>query len=96
MSETDHTAPVRRRVVVRGRVQGVGFRASCAHRAAAAGLRGWVRNRADGTVEAVFEGGVAAVEALVAWCAEGPPFARVTRVDVADEPPAGEGRFAAR
>ncbi len=96
MSEARPSAPVRRRVVVRGRVQGVGFRASCAHRAVAAGLRGWVRNRADGTVEAVFEGDATVVDALVAWCAEGPPFARVSGVDVTDEPPVGEGPFAAR
>ena len=84
---------VRRRVVVRGRVQGVGFRASCARRAENLGVHGWVRNRSDGSVEAVFEGLAAAVEAMVAWCREGPPFAAVTGVDTTDEPAAGELAF---
>ena len=85
---------MRRRVVVHGRVHGVGFRASCARRAIELGLAGEVRNRADGTVEAVFEGERAAVEALVAWCRAGPPMARVTGVDVAEEAPAGARSFA--
>jgi acylphosphatase len=80
-------------VSVRGRVQGVGFRASCAHRAEALGLGGWVRNRSDGSVEAVFEGPVAAVDAMVAWCREGPAMAKVTAVEVADEPVTGERAF---
>ena len=91
------TAPtasiVRRRVVIAGRVQAVGYRASCHHRASAAGLGGWVRNLPDGRVEAAFEGPVASVEALVSWCREGPPFARVTAVAVSDEPLTGETRF---
>ena len=84
---------LRRRVVIRGRVQGVGFRASCARRAETLAVNGWVRNRSDGSVEAVFEGPAAAVEAMVAWCREGPPFAAVTRVDTSDEPAAGERAF---
>jgi acylphosphatase len=89
---------VRRRVVVDGVVQGVGFRASCARRAADAGLDGWVRNLPDGRVEAVFEGPGGAVDALVAWCRQGPPMARVTRVTVSDEEPDAEGaqRFGVR
>jgi len=87
-------AVVRRRVVVRGRVQGVGFRMSCAQRARQLELGGSVRNRADGTVEAVFEGPAVAVDAMVAWCGAGPPLARVTAVEVHDEDPAGLAAFA--
>jgi acylphosphatase len=87
---------VRRRVVVRGRVHGVGFRASCARRAVGAGVTGWVRNTPDGDVEAVFEGPVAAVDALVAWCRQGPPMAHVVGIEVAEELPAPETTFAIR
>jgi acylphosphatase len=78
---------VRRHVVVHGRVQGVGFRMSVASRARARGVAGWVRNLPDGTVEAVFEGEVGAVDAVVAWCRDGPRGAAVARVDVRDEEP---------
>lgn len=84
---------VRRRVVVDGRVQGVFFRDSCQREASIAGVGGWVRNRDDGRVEAVFEGDAAAVERLVAWCRHGPPRAVVTSVSVTDEPPVGERGF---
>jgi acylphosphatase len=89
-------AIVRRRVVVAGRVQAVGYRASCHHRAAGAGLGGWVRNLPDGRVEAAFEGPAAVVELLVGWCRDGPPLARVTAVAVADEPLTGETGFQIR
>jgi acylphosphatase len=84
---------VRRRVVVSGRVQGVFFRASCTRAARAEGVTGWVRNRSDGTVEAVFEGPEGAVQRMVAWCADGPPEARVTGVEVVEEDPTGEVGF---
>jgi acylphosphatase len=87
---------VRRRVVVAGRVQAVGFRVSCARRATDAGLGGWVSNLPDGRVEAVFEGPADAVDGLVAWCRAGPPMARVTTVAVTDEPVLGETRFVIR
>ncbi len=87
---------VRRRVVVQGRVQGVWFRGATEQRARALGLAGWVRNRADGSVEAVFEGAREAVEAALAFCRRGPPAARVEQVDVADEPPEGLDGFAVR
>jgi len=74
-------------------VQGVGFRASCAQRARAAGVGGMVRNLADGRVEAVFEGAVASVDALVAWCERGPAFAHVERVVVTSEEPQDETTF---
>ena len=89
-------APVRRRVVVSGRVQGVFFRDTCEREARAAGVGGWVRNCRDGTVEAVFEGEPAAVDRVVAWCRHGPPRAVVTRVDVTDEAPEGDPTFRVR
>jgi acylphosphatase len=87
---------VARRVVVHGRVQGVFFRDSCRDEAAAAGVHGWVRNTAEGTVEAWFEGTPAQVERLVAWCREGPRHADVDDVEVHEEAPAGEGGFRVR
>jgi acylphosphatase len=76
---------VRRRVVVHGLVQGVFFRETVRRHAQSRGVAGWVRNNADGTVEAVFEGEPEAVERLVAFVHEGPSGAIVERVDVADE-----------
>jgi acylphosphatase len=87
---------VRRRVVVRGHVQGVFFRDSARQRAASRGVAGWIRNNADGTVEAVFEGPLEAVERLVDYCREGPRGARVTAVDVTEEEPEGLSSFAVR
>ncbi|MGH7805494.1 MAG: acylphosphatase [Candidatus Binatia bacterium] len=72
-------------IVVRGRVQGVFFRASALERAEDLGLRGWVRNRPSGDVEIVAEGDEAAVAELVAWCHHGPPAARVEHVDVRED-----------
>ena len=74
------------RVFVSGRVQGVFFRYTCAKEAREAGLRGSVRNLGDGRVEAVFQGGKAAVERLISWCRQGPPAASVADVTVAWEP----------
>jgi acylphosphatase len=68
-------------------VQGVFFRHSCAREAAAAGITGSIRNRSDGDVEAVLQGPKAAVEAVIAWCHEGPPGARVDDVFVSWETP---------
>ena len=81
------------RVLIRGRVQGVGFRVSAASRARALGLAGWVRNRPDGAVEAVFEGPSERVASMVAWCRHGPAGAEVAGIDVEDEPPTGEKSF---
>lgn len=83
MSETT----VRRRVIARGRVQGVAFRAGTEDEARRAGVAGWVRNRPDGSVEAVFEGPPAAVERAVAFCRRGPPSARVDELEVTEEAP---------
>lgn len=82
---------VARHVIARGRVQGVYFRGATAEQARAHGVDGWVRNLPDGGVEAVFEGPGEAVEALVAWCRQGPRFARVDSLEVAEKP-AGELR----
>jgi acylphosphatase len=89
------TAPetIRRRVLISGRVQGVGFRWSCRRMAEAKGVAGWCRNLPDGRVEAAFEGEAAAVEWAVAWCRGGPPSALVTAVDVTPETPKGERGF---
>jgi len=87
---------VRRRVVARGRVQGVFFRDSTRREAESAGVVGWVANRADGAVEAVFEGDAAAVERLVEFCREGPGRASVESVEVSDEEPEGLRGFEVR
>ena len=87
---------VRRRVIVSGEVQGVGFRATGRRAARAAGVAGWVRNLSDGRVEAVFEGDQVAVDAMVAWCRRGPSWATVSGVSVEEQPPAGEHGFASR
>lgn len=80
----------RRRLRVEGRVQGVGFREACVHEARSLGLAGWVRNRADGSVEVLAEGPRAAMARLVGWLQRGPPAARVERItevdDTLDEP----------
>jgi acylphosphatase len=78
---------VRRRVVVRGYVQGVFFRDSTRREASRRGVSGWVSNRADGAVEAVFEGSPPDVEALVDFASRGPRGAEVQDVEVASEPP---------
>lgn len=68
-------------VRIAGRVQGVGYRDALRAEALAKGVTGWVRNRRDGTVEAVLQGDRAAVEALIAWARRGPPAARVASVE---------------
>jgi acylphosphatase len=87
---------IRRRVVVSGRVQGVFFRDSCARAAGAAGVTGWVANRHDRKVEAVFEGDDEAVISMVDWCRTGPPRAMVMGVEVHEEEPQGDRRFRVR
>ncbi len=79
---------IQRRLLVSGRVQGVGFRAAAAQAARARGdLRGWVRNLADGRVETVACGPEASVLAFAAWCRQGPPSARVERLEILEETP---------
>ncbi len=81
----------RRRLVIHGRVQGVGFRAALAWEADRRGIAGWVRNRRDGTVEAMLQGGGEAIAGLIVWARTGPPAARVSRVEVE----LGSGEYAA-
>jgi acylphosphatase len=87
---------VRRRVVVQGEVQGVFFRDSTRQQAEDRGVSGWVTNRGDGAVEAVFEGPPDAVEALVAFARSGPPRAQVRDVEVSEEEPEGLEGFRVR
>jgi acylphosphatase len=81
---------------VHGRVQGVFFRDTARRMARSRGLGGWVRNRPDGTVEAVFEGEAEAVESMVRWCDEGPGGAVVERIEVSEEEPEGLTEFRIR
>jgi acylphosphatase len=83
----------RRHIVVHGFVQGVGFRFAVQRAANSRRVAGWVRNRPDGAVEAVFEGGREAVEALVEFCRRGPPGAEVERVDIEEGSPEGLAGF---
>ena len=87
---------IRRRAIVRGRVQGVAFRASTRKAARGAGVDGWVRNLADGRVEAVFEGDPTAVASLLAFCRQGPAWAEVNDLAVFDEAPLGDSGFEIR
>jgi acylphosphatase len=87
---------VRRRVVVHGHVQGVFFRDSCRREANARGVAGWIANRSDGAVEAVFEGAPDAVAALVDFSRHGPRGAEVSSVDETNEQPEGISGFDVR
>jgi acylphosphatase len=80
-------------VNVTGVVQGVFFRAEAQQEAHRLGVAGWVRNEPDGSVAAHFEGDPGAVEAMVAWCREGPSRARVENLDVRDAEPSGARSF---
>jgi acylphosphatase len=74
-----------RRLRITGRVQGVGYRQAMCHAAARLGVAGWVRNRADGSVEAFVHGDAQALEACIAWARRGPPAARVSGVEVSED-----------
>lgn len=87
---------IRRRVVVSGRVQGVFFRDTCRRLARQHGITGWVANRSDGDVEAVFEGDEGDVEAMVDWARHGPRRATVDHCEVTDETLQGEETFSVR
>ena len=84
---------IRRRIVARGRVQGVWFRESARRQAERHGVSGWVRNRADGAVEAELEGAPEDVELVARWFEHGPPDARVDRVEVSELPLSDERGF---
>ena len=81
---------------MRGRVQGVFFRDETRRRARSLGVAGWVANRRDGSVEAVFEGPRETVESMVGWCGRGPSGARVDDVQTAWEDPRGDEGFVVR
>jgi acylphosphatase len=87
---------IRKHVIVSGRVQGVFFRDGCEQAARRHRVSGWVTNRDDGSVEAVFEGDDGAVREMVDWMRHGPPRAQVTGVDVTDERPEGLPDFSVR
>ena len=86
----------RARVVVRGRVQGVFFRAETRDRARSLDLAGWIRNNPDGTVEAVFEGDRDRIDSMLDWCRSGPSLAHVDDVEVEWTEPRDEHGFATR
>ena len=83
-------------LLISGRVQGVWFRESCRRQAEAAAVAGWVRNCADGTVEAWLEGTPTAVEQVTAWCRVGPPRADVVAIEGEERPAAGYTAFDVR
>ncbi len=83
-------------VVVRGEVQGVGYRYTLRMVAREAGVAGWVRNRRDGSVEAEIEGSDDSIDEVLAWMAEGPPGSRVTEATVTDAAPSGDATFEVR
>lgn len=80
---------ITRHLHITGRVQGVGFRFYTQRKARELGVTGWVRNRLDGSVEAIVQGEAGAVEAMIAWTRHGPPSARVTEVRVSE----GSGEY---
>jgi acylphosphatase len=77
---------IARRIIIRGRVQGVGFRFAFVDAARESGVDGWVRNRFDGSVEVLVQGAPPATERVIDWCRRGPPGARVTDVEVNEVP----------
>ncbi|WP_313543783.1 acylphosphatase [Leifsonia aquatica] len=87
---------IRKRAIVTGAVQGVGFRWAAREQAQALGVAGWVRNRADGSVEVEVEGEPAAVDRMLAWLREGPPGSEVAGLDVTDAAPDGDDGFRIR
>ena len=96
MSDPDRPDRVARRVVAHGHVQGVFFRDSLRRLAASRDVSGWVANRPDGALEAVFEGASDDVEALVEFCRSGPRGAQVERLEVDERDPEGLGGFEVR
>ncbi|MCU1545833.1 MAG: acylphosphatase [Homoserinimonas sp.] len=84
---------IRKHVIVRGVVQGVGFRWNTRHEARRLGVTGYARNLADGTVEVEVEGSQKDVDRMVAWLHHGPPFATVSATDVSDVPLTGVAGF---
>jgi acylphosphatase len=81
---------IRTHLIIEGRVQGVFFRDTTRREAVGLGLRGWVKNRLDGSVEVIVEGPKGKVDQLVQWCQHGPSYAQVTGVNRIDEEFTGE------
>lgn len=96
MSEVRDQRPIRVRIIVSGRVQGVFFRAGARDEATRLGIVGWARNEPDGTVLIEAEGTRQAVDRFIEWCGAGPPEARVDHVDVSPISPLGERGFVTR
>jgi acylphosphatase len=80
----------RAHVIINGRVQGVFFRMETLKEAKKLNISGWVKNRQDGSVEAVFEGKKTLIDSMIEWCRQGPPASRVDSVNINWEPYAGE------
>ena len=87
---------VARHLQITGRVQGVGFRYSMQHEAARLGVHGWVRNRRDGSVEALVQGSEAAIAAITDWARRGPAGAHVTSLKVSEAAPETSASFEQR
>ena len=96
MSAAESTGCCRRRVFISGLVQDVWFRATTAKHAVRAGVHGWVRNLADGRVEAVLEGSADAVNEMIDFCSRGPEMARVDQIEVVEENPENLDSFQIR
>ena len=73
-------------VVISGRVQGVWFRANTKQKAEQLGVTGWVKNTADGKVEALFEGDKKHIQEMIDWCHQGPPLAQIDHVEITEQP----------
>jgi acylphosphatase len=89
-------AVIRRRVLIHGQVQGVFFRDTTRRQAESRGVAGWIANRSDGSVEAVFEAEEDDVEAMIAFCRRGPRGAEVEGLDLSEEKPEGLSGFEVR
>ena len=89
MAQSQDSRPTKKtclRVLVSGRVQGVGYRASTRQKAIALGILGWVRNLPDGRVEAMIQGEATPIDSMMKWFYEGPPAANVTAVETEQQP----------
>lgn len=94
MTTSPTASIVTRHLIIHGKVQGVYYRASAQAEGLRLNLHGWARNRRDGTVEALVSGPEQAVEEFIAWARNGPPAARVDRIDISEAQPPAAGPFA--
>lgn len=85
---------ISRRALIKGRVQGVAFRACCADQARREGVAGYAKNLPDGTVEVLLEGSPEAVQKVISWCRQGPPTARVEHIEINTAIPGNHSGFA--